>query len=164
MSKFFPLFSGRSIKTRLIAMTTGVVSLVVLLLTLITGYVSIRLLERESERQLHESLQMGVNMVSSFINVRNANLDLWSTNPLAIFVANDPRLGAVFVPSLKSFFAQIREREPWIDNILIIKDGVMIYDDRDAMGSGKSGDEMHRIVDAMIGQSPGEIRVIDILL
>ncbi len=144
-------------------MTTGVVSLVVLLLTLITGYAAIRLLEGESERQLHESLQMGVNMVSSFINVRNADLDLWSTNPLAVFVANDPQLGGVFVPSLKNFFSQIREREPWVDNILIIKDGVMLYDDRDARrGAGRSEDEESRVIKAMVAQAPGEIRVIDI--
>ena len=155
-------FSDRSIKTRMVAMTTGVVSLVVLLLTVITGFVAIRLLEREFERQLHESLQMGVNMVSSFINVRNANLDLWSTNPLAVFVANDPQLGGVFVPSLKNFFSQIREREPWIDNILIIKDGVMLYDDRDAMGAGRPEDEKSRLIQAMIAQPPREIRVIDI--
>ncbi|MBI5591556.1 MAG: response regulator [Deltaproteobacteria bacterium] len=165
------LFSDRSIKTRLVAMTTGVVSLVVLLLTLITGYVSIQILERESERQLHESLQMGVNMVSSFINVRNANLDLWSTNPLAVFVASDPRLGSVFVPSLKNFFSQIRGQEPWIDNILIIKDDIVIYDDRNAMGSAQSArsdradrseEEMNRILKAMIEQVPDEIRMIDI--
>ncbi len=143
-------------------MTTGVVSAVVLILTLITGYVAIRLLERESNQQLHESLEMGVGMVSGFMNVRNANLNLWSTNPLVVFVAEDPQLGSVFVPSLKNVFLQIREQEPWIDNILILKQGVIVYDDRNAVISDPSNEESSGIIREMLRQPPRETAILTV--
>ncbi len=129
MMHFPPSFIARSIKVKLLSMTTGIVLFVIILLTLAAGYHSISLLERESKRQLDQSLQMGEDILSGFINVQRANLDLWSNNPLVGFVGNDPKLGGVFIPSLRSFFSQVRSREACIDNILIIKDGVVVYDD-----------------------------------
>ena len=108
---FPPSFIARSIKVKLLSMTTGIVLFVIILLTLAAGYHSISLLERESKRQLDQSLQMGEDILSGFINVQRVNLDLWSNNPLVGFVGNDPKLGGVFIPSLRSFFSQVRSRE-----------------------------------------------------
>jgi len=162
MKNLSTLFSSRSIKAKLITMTTGIVLLVILLLTLVTGYRSIRLLEQESRRQLRQSLQMGIEILSGFIDVRNANLNLWRINPLVEFVGSDPKLGAVFIPSLKSFFSQIRSLEPWIENILIMKDNVIICDDTgyvEAINSPVTIDGVIRTLVSLPPQKPSVIHI-----
>jgi signal transduction histidine kinase/DNA-binding response OmpR family regulator/HPt (histidine-containing phosphotransfer) domain-containing protein len=138
MKKLLPSFISRSIKVKFIAMTSGIVLFVIVLLTTVMGYHSIRLLEEHSRRQLHQSLQMGIDILSGFISVRKANLGLWSSNPLVEFVGSDPKLGAVFVPSLKNHFSQVRASESYIENILIIKDENVVYDDMQYFGSLES--------------------------
>lgn len=110
-------------------MTAGIVLLVILALSLGTGYRAAGLLEQESRRNLRHSLDLTTGIFSEFINVRQANLNVWRNNPLVEFVAGDPQLSSVFIPSLRGFFAQIRAQEPWIENILILKDGEMLYED-----------------------------------
>ncbi|WP_051822604.1 hybrid sensor histidine kinase/response regulator [Desulfonatronum thiodismutans] len=122
-------FSASSIKTRLLLMTAGIVLLVVLVLSLVTAYRAVGLLEGESRRELRHSLALTSDIFKEFINVRQANLYIWRGNPLVEFVGADPRLGSVFVPSLRDFFAQIRTQEPWIENILITKNHEALYED-----------------------------------
>jgi signal transduction histidine kinase/CheY-like chemotaxis protein/HPt (histidine-containing phosphotransfer) domain-containing protein len=129
MLKIFAALSASSIKTRLLLMTAGIVLLVVLVLSLVTAYRAVGLLERESRRELRHSLALTSDIFKEFINVRQANLYVWRGNPLVEFVGADPRLGSVFVPSLRDFFAQIRTQEPWIENILITKDSKALYED-----------------------------------
>ena len=162
MKKLIPRFITRSIKVKFIAMTSGIVLLVIILLTLVTGYHSIRLLEEHSRRQLHQSLQMGIEILSGFINVRRANLDLWGSNPLVEFVGSDPKLGAVFVPSLKNYFSQVRAREPYIENILIIKDDDIVYDDLQYFGSLESTDAARSLLAKVAAFPDQEISVLRI--
>ncbi|PTN35634.1 response regulator [Desulfonatronum sp. SC1] len=129
MLKTVAALSASSIKTRLLLMTAGIVLLVVLVLSLVTAYRAVGLLEGESRRELRHSLALTSDIFKEFINVRQANLYVWRGNPLVEFVGADPRLGSVFVPSLRDFFAQIRTQEPWIENILITKDGKALYED-----------------------------------
>lgn len=128
-SSILPL--QRSIKAKITAMITGVILFVILLLTLVTSYHSIGLLQQASKRQLQQSLQMGIDILSSFIDILEADIELWSANPLVELLGNDPRLSEVFVQSLKNFFAQVKAREYYIDNILITKDNNILYDDMD---------------------------------
>jgi len=118
-----------SIKNRLLLMVTGVVLMVVVLLSLVTGYRAVDLLERESRREMRQALNLSKEILTSFIRVRETNLDLWRVNPLVEFVASDPPLASVFIPSLRGFFIQIRSQEPWIENIMIIRDNELVYED-----------------------------------
>ena len=129
MRKAVTALSASSIKTRLLLMTAGIVLLVVLVLSLVTAYRAVSLLEGESRRELRHSLALTSDIFKEFINVRQANLYVWRSNPLVEFVGADPRLGSVFVPSLRDFFAQIRTQEPWIENILITKNREALYED-----------------------------------
>jgi len=129
MLKAIGALSASSIKTRLLLMTAGIVLLVVLVLSLVTAYRAVSLLEGESRRELRHSLSLTSDIFKEFTNVRQANLSIWRGNPLVEFVGADPRLGSVFVPSLRDFFAQIRTQEPWIENILITKNREALYED-----------------------------------
>ncbi len=124
----FRFLSG-SIKTRFLAMVVGIVLMIVLLFSLVVGYRAVGLLEAESRQEMRRSLELTGEILASFIRVRQANLALWRVNPLVEFVGSDPSLASVFIPSLRGFFSQIRSQEPWIHNLLIIKNRELLYED-----------------------------------
>ncbi len=122
----------RSIKARFIIMIVSILLIVILVLTLVTAFTSVRLLQEESERQLSQSLFQSAEMLSGFIDAREINIDIWSSNPLIDAIFGDPALAMVFVPSLHEYFSKIREKEPWISNIFLIQKDEVVYDDSDS--------------------------------
>ena len=121
-----------SIKAKLVAMTVGIVVSVVVVLTSIIGLISANLLNDESNRQLSQSVEQSVELLSNFVSAREINLDLWASSPLVEAVFSDPAMASVFIPSLRGYFAKIKNREPWIENIFLIQENAVIYDDSDA--------------------------------
>jgi hypothetical protein len=95
----------RSIRVKLIVGTVTIVLAVVCILTFVIARNAANLLGKASHDQLAQLLQQSTVMLSNFIAVREANLDLWVTHPLVHAVVNDPALGAVFLPGLRHYFA-----------------------------------------------------------
>ncbi len=124
-----------SIKARIIMMTAGIMISVISILTAIIAVNSAGLLKKENNRQLTQSLDAGTEILAGFIRVRQANLELLRANPLISFITDNPLPGTVFMPSLKDYFSRFREQEPWTETILLIKDGVLLYDDSDREAS-----------------------------
>src|SRR5215510_1159094 len=125
MAKPNPL--TRSIRVKLIVGTVAIVLAVVCILTFVSARNAANLLGKASHDQLAQLLQQSTIMLSNFIAVREANLDLWVTHPLVHAVVNDPALGAVFLPGLRYYFADYTAKEPWIENIYLIKDDTVVY-------------------------------------
>ena len=125
MAKPNPL--TRSIRVKLIVGTVTIVLAVVCILTFVIARNAANLLGKASNDQLAQLLQQSTVMLSNFIAVREANLDLWVTHPLVHAVVNDPALGAVFLPGLRHYFADYTAKEPWIENIYLIKDDTVVY-------------------------------------
>src|SRR5215471_19841604 len=94
MAKPNPL--TRSIRVKLIVGTATIVLAVVCILTFVIARNAANLLGKASHDQLAQLLQQSTIMLSNFIAVREANLDLWVAHPLLHAVVNDPVLGAVF--------------------------------------------------------------------
>ncbi len=132
----------RSVKARFIIITVSIVMTVVVVLTWVTAWTSARLLKEESERQLSQSLSQSLEMLSGFMNAREVNLEIWSSNPLVDAVFGDPALAMVFVPSLREHFSKIREKEPWISNIFLIQQDAVVYDDSDAFEFSEGSEGM----------------------
>lgn len=125
MAKPNPL--TRSIRVKLIVGTVAIVLAVVCILTFVSARNAANLLGKASNDQLDQLLQQSTVMLSNFIAVREANLDLWVAHPLVHAVVNDPALGAVFLPGLRYYFADYTAKEPWIENIYLIKDDTVVY-------------------------------------
>ena len=117
----------RSIRVKLIVGTVTIVLAVVCILTFVIARNAANLLGKASHNQLAQLLQQSTAMLSNFIAVREANLDLWVTHPLVHAVVNDPALGAVFLPGLRHYFTDYTAKEPWIENIYLIKDDTVVY-------------------------------------
>ena len=125
----------RSIKVKLIAGTAAIVLAVVCILTFIIARHAANLLEREALNQLTQVLNQSVEMLTGFLDVRDANLDVWVSNPLPHAVVSDPALSTVFVPSLRDYFATVKAKEPWIENIYLLRDDTVVYTDVGALPS-----------------------------
>src|SRR5215510_15146941 len=125
MAKPNPL--TRSIRVKLIVGTVAIVLAVVCILTFVSARNAANLLGKASHDQLAQLLQQSTVMLSNFIAVREANLDLWVAHPLVHAVVNDPALGAVFLPGLRHYFADYTAKEPWIENIYLIKNDTVVY-------------------------------------
>src|SRR5262245_43006663 len=98
----------RSIKAKLILGTAAIVLGVVCTLTFVMARNAANLLHRESLNQLAQVLNQSVDLLSGFFEVRDANLDVWVSNPLPKAVVSDPAFGSVFVPSLRDYFAKFK--------------------------------------------------------
>jgi serine phosphatase RsbU (regulator of sigma subunit)/HAMP domain-containing protein len=125
MAKPNPL--TRSIRMKLSVGTVAIVLAVVCILTFVIARNAANLLGKASNDQLAQLLHQSTAMLSNFIAVREANLDLWVTHPLVHAVVNDPALGAVFLPGLRNYFADYTAKEPWIENIYLVKDDTVVY-------------------------------------
>lgn len=118
-----------SIRDRLIAMSCLIVLAVVCALTLVIALAAAGMLRQAAEQELSQELEQSSALLSNFLAVRESNLKLWAANPLSEAMFSDPALAAVFSPSLRSYFADARSREPWIAHILLMRKRQVIYDD-----------------------------------
>ena len=140
----------RSIRAKLIVGTVVILLTVICVLTFVIARNAINLLEQESSDRLAQLLNQSRGILSSFMQVREANLELWTTDPLVHSVANDPALGAVFMPGLRDYFSDYSAQEPWIDNIYLLANNELIYTHKQStamMGAQTTNDKVHAFAD-----------------
>lgn len=118
---------NRSIRTKLIGGTVVIVLIIVSLLTFVLARSAADLLEKESSNQLSQLLDQSTLILSSFLETNEANLVLWSTEPLVHSVANDPALAAIFALGLNDYFETHVSNKPWIRNVVLVKDGTVVF-------------------------------------
>ena len=122
-----PSLLRRSIRAKLILGTVVILLTVICVLTFVIARNAVSLLEQESSDRLAQLLNQSRGILASFLQVREANLDLWTTDPLVHSVANDPALEAVFMPGLRDYFSDYSANEPWIANIYLLTNNELIY-------------------------------------
>lgn len=118
---------NRSIRGKLVAGTFIILFVIVGVLTFVLASNSATLLEKESSNQLSRLLDQSTTLLSSFLQARSANLDLWSSEPLVHSVTEDPALAAIFTLGLQDYFNTHIIKKPWIKDILLIKDHKVVY-------------------------------------
>jgi signal transduction histidine kinase len=147
MFHYFRHLLKYSIQARLLAMISVIVVGVVVVLTAVIALLAANMLRQESARQLSQNLEQSVVLLSGFLDSRETNLDLWAANPLVDAMFSDPALASVFLPSLNTYFAKIRQQEPWIAHILLIQRGNVIYDDLESgIFSGRGAPAMATVL------------------
>ena len=121
-----------SLRSKLIIGTLVILLVIISALTIVLARNAATLLEKESSNQLSQLLEQSTGILSSFLQARSANLELWAAEPLIHSVANDPALEAIFSLGLRYYFDNYTAKEPWIENILLTKNGTVIYAHADA--------------------------------
>ena len=151
----------RSIRAKLIAGTMAIVLAITCVLTYVISRNAATLLAQEANTQLTQLLNQSRAILTGFLEVRETNLDFWLTDPLVHSVVNDPALGAVFLPGLQSFFADYSDKEPWIENIYLIKDDTAIYAHAEPSLFSAAG-EPQKTAKALLALAPEGLSVLTI--
>ncbi len=129
MKSFNSFKGGSSIRTHLVLFTTFLVFSIICILTSLTTWNSVRLLKERSHKELSRSLQQSAHELASFIELRQANLELWASQPIIGVFFKSRGLAVLSTPGLRTFFSQVRTNKPWLASILLTDQGKIIYDD-----------------------------------
>jgi adenylate cyclase len=127
-----PYFQFNTIKSKLILMILVIVISIVLGLTAVIAYITAATLEKESKRQLFQSLEQSTFLLENFLETRENNLDIWSNSPLVDTIFRDHAFASVFIPSLREQFRKIKEKEPWLKHVFLLQEDQILYDDSGA--------------------------------
>jgi adenylate cyclase len=131
-------------------MVLSIIIVIVLGLTAVIAYMTAYTMEEESKRQLTQNLEQNVHLLEYFLEVGENNLEIWRNNPLIESIIRDSGMASVFIPSLRNDFRKTRDKELWIENILILQDDTVIYNDSEDFefsdGSNGSPDGIKNLV------------------
>ncbi len=129
MKSFSSVKGGRSIRTHLVLFTIFLVFSIICILTSLTTWNSIRLLKERSHGELSRTLKQSADELADFIELRQANLDLWAAQPIFEVLFSSPELAELSAPGVRNFFSGIRTNKPWLVSILLTDQGKILYDD-----------------------------------
>ncbi len=117
----------RSLRTKLMLITSGIVIGSLALLSISIGMQSAKLLREESERQLQQYSKQSSDALSTFLSARGVNLELWAVNPVVQSLVENSALASVFTIGLQDFFGNTKTREPWLKDVLILSEGKLAF-------------------------------------
>jgi len=100
----------------------GIVLTILSVLAYAIAQSATNLWEEEVKRQMAQQLDQSVEIVANFMSIRKTNLELWTAKLLESTGENYPGL-TTFI-----YFSDIKGKEPWIEDIFLIKPGNVIYD------------------------------------
>lgn len=118
---------NRSIRMQLVVGTVLILTAVVLALTTLIARNATRLLEEQTSVQLDQLSTQSARAVSDFLDARTATVDLWGADTLLLSVVKDPGLAAVFMPGLSSYLGKYAQNEPWVGNVIILRDSELVF-------------------------------------
>ncbi len=122
-------FRKQSLKFRLSALTAGLVLLTASLLTGITGYYSSGALKAALDQKLVSDVHQGTDTFCRFREQIKTKLEMWNAQPIVQVFFNNPALSSISHSGLAAFFKKVRDKEPWIADILLTDQGNIRYED-----------------------------------
>ena len=117
----FKFIFRRSIKAKFTGMIVGIVLCIICLLVFILARNATTLLLQESKRQLSQNIEQSAQILTSFMEVREANLDMWASNPLIkTFLGGNEELATYQLRTLID--DRMLRIEPVLDNDINLDD------------------------------------------
>ncbi len=115
-------FFDQSIRAKLIATMTGGVLMIVGVLTYVIAQNAANSWEEAAHNQLQSQLDQSVTDLSNFLKEREHHVKLWASQLLD--AGNEAYPGL----SMTLYFSDVKNKEPWIDQIFLITPNNLIYD------------------------------------
>lgn len=134
----------RSIKTKLVLITAGLIILIVSVLTTTIVLNATKSLKRELERNLSQHVRQGLAVFSTFLEWQQVNLELWNTQPVVKIFFKNPAMAVLSRQGLAAYFEQARVNAPWIVNIWLLDQGRIIYDHANVLDTSPDGNQFPR--------------------
>ncbi|BBO87128.1 PAS domain-containing sensor histidine kinase [Desulfosarcina ovata] len=117
-----------SIKAYLTAMTIALMVVIIFSLTLFAAWSSARIQSESSHRELSLMVKQGSVVLQNYVERKQANLELWLSQPIVGVFFRAPELAAMSVPGLRGFFSRISTRDADIATVLFVHDGKVVFD------------------------------------
>lgn len=112
----------QSIRAKLIITLTSGTLAIIGILTFVMAQNATNLWEEEAQRQLSQRVTQSTETLRTFLTTRQSNLETWASKLLANMSEQYPGINMLL------YFSDVKNKEPWIDNIYLIKPNNLIYD------------------------------------
>lgn len=116
------------IHTYLTVLTIALILLIVASLTLFAAWNASRIQKENSIRELTQTVKQGTTALKTYLEAQQANLDLWTSQPIVDVFFSSPELAVMSVPGLRGFFNRVRARDASIATVLFVSGGKIVFD------------------------------------
>ena len=109
-------------------MTIALMVVIIFSLTLFAAWSSARIQSESSNRELSLMAKHGSVVLQNYVERKQANLELWLSQPIVGVFFSAPELAAMSVPGLQGYFSRISARDVNIATVLFVHDGKVVFD------------------------------------
>ncbi|MBF0303854.1 MAG: response regulator, partial [Desulfamplus sp.] len=120
---------NRSLGVKFAFFSASLIVSVISIFTIVISFYQASSLKEELNHQLKSNVYYGVETIERFYEDIETKIELWSTQPIVKVFLNNPAMAALSSSGLSSFFTAIRSKELWIQDILLVDNGKVVYKD-----------------------------------
>ena len=118
----------RSIRTRLVLLSTGLILMVTVVLTVVIAVNASRVLHSTLENALSQQIRQGSDLFLNFLKWQSLNLEVWENQPIVKVFLKSPALAVLTRSGLEAYLNRAIDKAPWIADILLVDHDTVVYD------------------------------------
>jgi signal transduction histidine kinase/CheY-like chemotaxis protein len=118
----------RSIRTRLVLLSVGLILMVTAILTVVIAVNASRVLHSTLENALSQQIRQGSDLFLNFLKWQSLNLEVWENQPIVKVFLKSPALAVLTRSGLEAYLNRAIDKAPWIADILLVDHDTVVYD------------------------------------
>ena len=118
----------RSIRTRLVLLSVGLILMVTAILTVVIAVNASRVLHSTLENALSQQIRQGSDLFLNFLKWQSLNLEVWENQPIVKVFLKSPALAVLTRSGLEAYLNRAIDKAPWIADILLVDHDTVLYD------------------------------------
>jgi signal transduction histidine kinase/DNA-binding response OmpR family regulator/HPt (histidine-containing phosphotransfer) domain-containing protein len=118
----------RSIRTRLVLLSAGLILMVTAILTGVIAMNASRVLHSTLENALSQQIRQGSDLFLNFLKWQSMNLEVWENQPIVKVFFKSPALAVLSRSGLEAYLSRACDQAPWIADILLVDHDTVLYD------------------------------------
>jgi len=118
----------RSIRTRLVLLSAGLILMVTAILTVVIAVNASRVLHSTLENALSQQIRQGSDLFLNFLKWQSLNLEVWDSQPIVKVFFKSPALAVLTRSGLEAYLNRACDKAPWIADILLVDQDTVLYD------------------------------------
>ena len=118
----------RSIRTRLILLSAGLILMVTVILTVVIAVNASGVLHSTLESALSQQIRQGSDLFLDFLKWQSLNLEVWESQPIVKVFFKSPALAVLTRSGLEAYLNKDCDKAPWIADILLVDHDTVLYD------------------------------------
>jgi signal transduction histidine kinase/DNA-binding response OmpR family regulator/HPt (histidine-containing phosphotransfer) domain-containing protein len=118
----------RSIRTRLVLLSAGLILIVTAILTVVIAVNASRVLHSTLENALSQQIKQGSDLFLNFLKWQSLTLEVWDSQPIVKVFFKSPALAVLTRSGLEAYLNRACDKAPWIADILLVDHDTVLYD------------------------------------